>query len=617
MRHQHTRPATPRPAPGPGPGPGPRPSGRPRGATSRWEEQRGFDEMGRLLRDVTFCVVDLETTGGSPAAGSKITEVGAVKVRGGEILGEFQTLVNPHEEIPAFITVLTGITTAMVVGAPTIETVLPSFLEFAQGCVLVAHNAPFDVGFLQHFAREQQRPWPAFEVLDTARLARRVVTRDETPNCKLGSLARLFGATTTPDHRALHDARATVDVLHGLIARLGGLGVHTLEELQAFSSKVTTAQRRKRHLAEGLPHAPGVYLFVDAGDRVLYVGTSKDLRTRVRSYFTASETRSRMGEMIQIAERVRTIECATPLEARVRELRLIAEHKPRYNRRSRFPEKTHFVKLTDEPWPRLSLVTRVLDDGATYLGPFGSRRGAEATVVALHETYPLRQCSGRMARSPNGTACALAEMGRCLSPCDGSVSPEDYDAVVGATRAALVADPVEVVERLGARMTSFAEQERFEEAGLHRDRLVALVRAAARTQRLVALTRLPELVAVHRGDDGRWAVHVVRHGRLAAAGVIPPGHDAQAYVATLRAGAETVRPAPGPVPAASAEETEAVLSWLEQPGVRLVDVDGAWTCPVGGAARHLWIGEAQHQARAAAAPFDDRRPLGTHHRPAR
>ncbi|WP_447646680.1 hypothetical protein [Nocardioides zeae] len=166
-------------------------------------------------------------------------------------------------------------------------------------------------------------------------------------------------------------------------------------------------------------------------------------------------------------------------------------------------------------------------------------------------------------------------------------------------------------------MTSFAEQERFEEAGLHRDRLVALVRATARTQRLVALTRLPELVAVHRGDDGRWAVHVVRHGRLAAAGVIPPGHDAQDYVATLRAGAETVRPAPGPVPAASAEETEAVLTWLEQPGVRLVDVDGAWTCPVGGAARHLWITEAQHQARAAAAPFDDRRPLGTHHRPVR
>ena len=192
-----------------------------------------------------------------------ITEIGAVKVRGGEVLGEFQTLVNPHTQIPPFIAVLTGITNSMVGQAPAIESVLPSFLEFARGSVLVAHNAPFDVGFLKWFAARQGIPWPAFEVLDTAKIARRVITRDDAPNCKLSSLARTFHATTTPNHRALSDARATVDVLHGLLERLGGLGVHTLEELSTFSAKVSTAQRRKRHLAEGLPHAPGVYLFRD------------------------------------------------------------------------------------------------------------------------------------------------------------------------------------------------------------------------------------------------------------------------------------------------------------------------------------------------------------------
>jgi DNA polymerase III subunit epsilon len=234
----------------------------------RWEDQRTFDELGRPLRDVTFCVVDLETTGGSAAGGSMITEVGAVKVRGGVVMGEFQTLVNPHAEIPAFIAVLTGITNSMVSQAPPIESVLPAFLEFADGCVLVAHNAPFDVGFLRHFAEQQGRAWPAFEVLDTAVLARRVITRDDAPNCKLASLARVFNASTTPNHRALSDARATVDVLHGLMERLGGLGVHTLEELQTFSARVSSAQRRKRHLAEGLPHAPGVYLFRDEQRRV-------------------------------------------------------------------------------------------------------------------------------------------------------------------------------------------------------------------------------------------------------------------------------------------------------------------------------------------------------------
>ncbi|WP_181642239.1 DEDD exonuclease domain-containing protein, partial [Nocardioides massiliensis] len=304
---------------------------------TRWETQRGFDELGRPLRDLTFCVVDLETTGGSAAGGSMITEIGAVKVRGGEVLGEFQTLVNPHTAIPPFIAVLTGITDSMVARAPSIEAVLPDFLDFARGCVLVAHNAPFDVGFLRHFAEQHAYAWPRFEVVDTALLARRVITRDDAPNCKLSSLARVFGSATTPDHRALTDARATVDVLHGLIGRLGGLGVHTLEELQSFSTRVSTAQRRKRHLAEALPHAPGVYLFRGPKEEVLYVGTSGDLRTRVRSYFTASETRSRMGEMVGLAERVDYVTCTTALEAEIRELRLIAEHTPRYNRRSRRP----------------------------------------------------------------------------------------------------------------------------------------------------------------------------------------------------------------------------------------------------------------------------------------
>ncbi|MFT3872210.1 MAG: DEDD exonuclease domain-containing protein [Nocardioides sp.] len=583
----------------------------------RWEAQRGFDEMGRLLREVTFCVVDLETTGGSAQGGSMITEIGAVRVEGGKILGEFQTLVNPEAEIPPFIAVLTGITNSMVADSPRIEAALPAFLEFAAGSVLVAHNAPFDVGFLQHFAEAQGRPWPGFEVVDTVRLARRVVTRDEAPDCKLSSLARTFRASTTPNHRALADARATVDVLHGLLERLGALGVHTLEELQAYTARVSPEQRRKRHLAKPLPHAPGVYLFRDGSGHVLYVGTSRDLRTRVRSYFTASETRSRIGEMVALAETVEGIECATPLEAEVRELRLIAQHKPRYNRRSRFPEKMHFLKLTNEPWPRLSLVRRVLDDDACYLGPFGSKRVAEQCLAALHETFPIRQCSGRLPREPSRSACVLAEMGRCLSPCDGSADPASYASIIEALRHTLIHDPEAVVDVIGAKMAGLAADERYEEAGVHRDRLGAFLRAASRTQRLAALTGRSELTAIRCDERGRWQVHVIRHGRLAAAGVIPPGGDAHAYVAQLRAAAETVAAGPGPVPAASAEETERILHWLEQPGVRLVEVDGAWTCPVRGAARHLARHDLALRAREALVPFDERHELTTAARPTR
>jgi DNA polymerase-3 subunit epsilon len=181
-------------------------------------------------------VVDLETTGGAPGS-SGITEIGAVKVRGGELLGEFQSLVNPSEPIPPFIAVLTGITDLMVASSPRIGSVLPAFLEFARGCVLVAHNAPFDVGFLKHDSQLHGYDWPDFAVVDTALLARRVLSRDDAPNCKLSTLAKVFRATTTPNHRALSDARATVDVLHGLFERVGSLGVQTLEDLQTFSAR--------------------------------------------------------------------------------------------------------------------------------------------------------------------------------------------------------------------------------------------------------------------------------------------------------------------------------------------------------------------------------------------
>jgi DNA polymerase III subunit epsilon len=483
--------------------------------------------------------------------------------------------------------------------------------------VLVAHNAPFDVGFLKHFAAAQGHPWPRFEVLDTARLARRVITRDDAPNCKLSSLAEVFHASTTPNHRALDDARATVDVLHGLIGRLGGLGVHTLEELQTFSARVSQAQRKKRYLAEQLPHAPGVYLFRDARGHVLYVGTSKDLRTRVRSYFTASETRSRMGEMVALAASVTGIECATSLEAQVRELRLIAEHKPKYNRRSRFPERVHWIKLTREPWPRLSLVRQVLDDGADYLGPFGSKKAAERSVAALHEAFPIRQCSGRLARVASSSACALAEMGRCLSPCNGSVTAQDYEGVVLRLRTALLSRPDEVVLSLSARMSALASAERFEDASSHRDRLVAFVKGAARSQRLRALSRCPEIVAARKEDDNLWAVHVVRHGRLVASGVIPPGAHAGQWVKELQTSAETVLPGPGPTPTATAEESETILRWLESEGVRLVHVEGEWTCPLGGAAKHLPLHAAIEESRKVLVAFGERPQIRPLHQPVR
>jgi len=510
--------------------------------------------------------------------------------------------VRPSEPIPAFIQVLTGITDAMVARAPRIESVLPAFLEFARDTVLVAHNAGFDISFLKAAAAGTGHSWPGFRVVDTVHLARQLVSRDECRNHKLSSLAVLFGAATTPDHRALHDARATVDVLHGLLERVGNLGVRTLEELSSYTSRVTPAQRRKRFLADNLPTAPGVYVFKDATGRPLYVGTSRNIRVRARSYFTASEQRTRMAEMVGLATSIHPIVCPTVLEAQVRELRLIAAHKPRYNRRSTHPERALWVKLTVETFPRLSVVRQVRADGAHYIGPFRTRGSAEEAVAAVHEVIPLRQCTSRMSPRGGGSECVLAEMGRCGAPCSGRQTVQEYAGVVAEAVTLLSGDARPAATALHLRMAQLSEQQRFEDAGAVRDRLLHLVWGMARAQRIAPLATSPELVAARRRDAGGWELACVRHGRLAGSSVSPPGADPLPYVASLRATAEVVQPPVGPVPAATAEETELVLRWLEQPGTRIVELDGAWSCPVGGAAGVRAVMEPS--VRADLVPFD-------------
>ncbi len=551
--------------------------------------QMTFDDMAPGLHEVTFVVVDLETDGGRPQ-GAGITEIGAVKVRGGQVVGEFQTLVRIGRPLPPFIRALTGITDEMLLGAPPLSAALPAFLEFAHGAVLVAHNAPYDVGFLKGACAQLDMVWPDPQVLDTARLARHVLTRDEVPNCKLGTLARHFRTQVTPNHRALSDARATVDVLHGLMERVGNLGVHSLTELQGYSSRVPDARRRKRGLADGLPDGPGVYVFEDDQGVALYVGTSRSIRRRVLSYFTAAEQRRRMTEMVGLASKVVAVPCATALEAQVRELRTIAARAPRYNRRSTRPQNAVWLKLTVERYPRISVVNSVRADvtaGARYIGPYTSRRTAQEAAEAIAEALPLRTCSQALGRRPKASACVLADLGRCPAPCIGQISAQAYGGIVARAQVALVHDPGEVIETIGTRMEVLAGQERYEEAGVWRDRLAALLRGVDVAATLDLLGQTRQVVAARPADDLGWEVHVIRHGRLAGAGRIPAGTDPAGPLSAILVAAEEVAEPERAASAALAEETQILARWLFSEGVRLVDLDGPpLACPIRAAASH-------------------------------
>jgi len=522
--------------------------------------QRSFDDMGTPLCDVTFVVVDLETTGGSPTA-CAITEVGAVKLQGGASLGTFQTLVNPGVAIPPEITYLTGITEAMVLPAPRIEEVLPSLLEFVGNAVVVGHNVRFDLSFLRAALERAGRPRLANPSIDTCALARRLV-RDEVPNCRLDTLARHFRTGWRPSHRALDDALATGDVLHALLERAGTMGVLALDDLLALPTIKGHPQLAKLKLTAGLPRAPGVYIFRDAGGRPLYVGKATDLRRRVRSYFSGDERR-KVGQLLREVQRIDHLVCAGDLEASVLEVRLIHELTPRFNRQIKLWRRYAYLKLTlDERYPRLSVVRAPRSgDGCLYLGPLPSAATARQVAEAIETAVPIRRCTARPKRVPRPAPCVPAQLGVAACPCAGTIGDDDYGGIVARVVRGLTTDPNELLGPLEQRMRALAAAHRFEEAANMRDRAGALARALARQRRLDALRAAGRLTVEL---DGSGAA-VIDSGRLVTGTLL-----------------ERVVP-DGPLPKHLADEVSTVASWLESRAarVRLVDCEGtlAWPLP--------------------------------------
>lgn len=538
--------------------------------------QASFEDLSTPLIDVTFAVLDLETTGLSPVD-DRITEVGVVKCRGGDVLGEFATLVNPGRSVPAAITAITGISDHLVATRPPIEAVLPTLVEFLRGTVLVAHNAAFDTRFLAAALQRHAYPPLDLPVVDTAAVARRIL-RDEVRNCRLATLAAHVRSRTVPEHRALPDARATVDVLHHLLERAGTLGATTLEELQAYATSTSDRAYRKIRLVADAPRSPGVYRFLDARGQVLYVGTTGDLRTRLRRYF-GGDRRRRIADLVRETERVAWTVTPTRLEAGVTELRQIRTHRPRYNRRSKLPERQVHLKLTAEAFPRLSIVSKIRDDGAIYLPAIGTRRTAERLVDAIHDVSRLRRCTTRLRLAQDHPTCVLKELGRCVSPCDGTVDRDDYADVAGEVAGWLATDPTVLLARLRARMGQLAATGRYEDAAVARARLHLAARVLVRARRLAWIGEVDELMVV-RDDPTGEAFRAVR-GRVTATLAARDGRDDAMLVATLRAagGPEVAAGPPGPV---EVEEVELLLGWLDAGPSRVLVVDGDASMPLAG-----------------------------------
>jgi DNA polymerase-3 subunit epsilon len=438
------------------------------------------------LEQARFCVVDLETTG--VGRGARIVEIGAVRIECLELVATFERLVDPGVPLPPLITSLTGIRQRDVAGAGPVGPALRDLLRLAEGCVLVAHNARFDVGFLQRALAAIDGRRLELPVLDTVALARRLLA-GRGLRCDLHSLADRFSLPTRPVHRALPDARATGELLLILLGLAQERGARTVEDaLDLGAAAPRPAQARRRHAAR-VPSGPGVYILRDAHGQALYVGKAGDLQKRVRSYFGSRRQKPALEAALGALARVDTVPFGSELEAALVELELIRAWRPPANSRSTRPERGRYLRLgVTDPMPMLALRDAPRDDGALYAGPLASRRTAETALEALRDAFGLRTCRPRLPVD-EGT-CLRGRLGRCLAPCRGEDEGAAYAAAVGRLERYLVGRGEGGRAEVRARLAKLVAEKRFEEA-------------ARRVGDLGALDRVDVALAVLRRSRAR------------------------------------------------------------------------------------------------------------------
>jgi len=470
------------------------------------------------LAATPFVVLDLETTGGS-AAFDRVLELAAIRFENGTVQERLERLVEPGIPIPPFVTRLTGINADLTRGKPRLDKLLPELSRMVDGAVVVAHNASFDCNFLSQAFARAGLTWDG-QKLCTLRLARRLLPG--LPSYRLDSLCAMLGLPYVQRHRAGPDAEATLSLLRHLIETARGRGIDSLSALLGVQNQPISRARRKGRVDEAqvasLPTGPGVYLLKDAHGQVMYVGKSVNVRTRVRTHLRPSGTahgraQPRLRRRLPHIAEVEAIETGSELEALLLESKLVKRYLPVANSALRDYHDYPFIKLDlREQHPRLEATRERPMDGALFFGPF-RRAGAVASAVTfLSEQLGLRQCSGPL--RPNQSPCPLLEMRKCVGPCVGAVSDEDYRLKAEEAGRVLRGQDGGVLERAAERRDALADALRFEEAAELRDRMRDLEQVIAVQQRLSAFAERNVVLVSPDRQPNRARLLLIRAGRL-------------------------------------------------------------------------------------------------------
>lgn len=515
----------------------------------------------------TFIVVDIETTGLKPGPAG-ITEIAALRIEDGQFTAEFHSLINPGQRIPPFITRLTGITEDMVRDQPSIDAVFPQFHDFLGSSPLVAHNAPFDLSFLNFEAQRLLSSSVLNPSLCTLRLAKRLLP--QLRSRALDAVASHLGLASLDRHRALGDVRVTAEVLLVLVEKAEALGIRTLGELLDFQHSARDGRRFEvfvpRSFLTTLPDNSGVYRMFDNEGQLLYIGKAKNLRRRVSSYFTNSSGHSdKVLELVRNVREVTYEQTGSELEAALREAALIRECKPPYNTLSKHLPRVAFLKLTrTNPYPRLAITGKPGVDRSFYIGPFRNREFAEKAQRLLARLFGLRTCLDNLSPDATFTPCLSGQIGACTAPCNASVTREVYESQVAAFLSFLTGEDGSLRASLIDKRNRLAEELRFEGAArLQQDiqLLDQILHVHGRLHWIV--TRAHAFLLLPSREPSAAQAYLVLNGRLIEGGQVRTRKDLAHFVELARERFDSDRD--HPLRPEEIDSSVILAAWLRDP----------------------------------------------------
>ncbi len=457
------------------------------------------DMYNTNLLDLNYTVVDLETTGTRPIT-NQIIEIGIVNIAHGEITDTFQTFVNPGTSIPPFISQMTGITDNDVEYAPVFPDIIQTIMPYLENRIFVAHNAAFDYTFLQKNLRACGVDFNAPKIC-TVQLSRKLIP--QLAHHKLDDLARHFHIEIPNRHRALDDALATGKSLLNMFEILMQTGKQVFGSLTDFTQPSESKKYKiLKPTIDELPLTPGIYLMKNKDDQIIYVGKSKCLQKRVRSYFYSSEKKSRkLEKLIETVESIEHITTGSELSALLLESKKIKEHLPVFNKMIRDYKAYPFLKISKEAFPRLYVTREIRSDGATYYGPFKSSSELKHTIERLQKAFKLRPCKHKInPKKPESLKlCMYYELGDCPGVCGGKMSQAEYLDYVEKAKAFLSGNEQIIMNKLETQIDELSESMKYEKAAELRDQLVSLERLLTKQQRIARCVEENNVVIIQEG----------------------------------------------------------------------------------------------------------------------